>query len=222
MLESQGIEIVSPYKIASKEEVGEDEKPKWKLRKNLPKVTKSYEEYARKLILEDFAQHTLQLCETSADFEFMDKLPANSYCFPCGFRRDFHSERAKIPEALFDLKFLKNENAQKGLMNVSDIAATSCGMCEPEIRTQMYSNVYVAGGGSTILGFTERVNHDLAWRCGPSVKIRVNGAPTNLERRFGAWIGGSIISCQSQFYNYWVSKTDYDEFGKGLVEKRCI
>ncbi|KAE9550108.1 hypothetical protein FO519_006683 [Halicephalobus sp. NKZ332] len=220
-LENQGIEIVPPYKIAGKEEVEEDQKPVWKMRNNLPKVSKSFEDFATKQVLADFAQSTLQLSESPADVEFMEKLPAQSYCFPCGFRRDFHSERAKIPEALFDLKHLKGEN-KLALMNVSDIAATSCGMCEPEIRQQMYSNVYVAGGGSTIMGFMERVNHDLALRCGPSVKIRVNGAQTMMERRFGAWIGGSIISCQSQFYNYWISKAEYEECGKSLVEKRCI
>ena len=65
----------------------------------------------------------------------MEKLPASSYGFPCGFRKDFHSERAKIPEALFDLKYLRGENRPRHLMTVSDIAATACGMCENEIRT---------------------------------------------------------------------------------------
>ena len=86
----------------------------------------------------------------------------------------------------------------------------------------MYSNVYVAGGGSLILGFPERLNHDLALRCPPVVKLRVSWAPGGpIERRFGAWIGGSIVSCQPNFYQYWVTKADYEETGKSIVEKRC-
>ena len=86
----------------------------------------------------------------------------------------------------------------------------------------MYSNVYVAGGGSLILGFPERLNHDLALRCPPVVKLRVSWAPGGpTERRFGAWIGGSIVSCQPNFYQYWVTKADYEETGKSIVEKRC-
>lgn len=68
----------------------------------------------------------------------MEKLPASSYGFPCGFRKDFLAERAKIPEALFDFKYMDGEKENisiKGsLMDVSQIAATSCGMCDVDIR----------------------------------------------------------------------------------------
>jgi hypothetical protein len=79
---------------------------------------------------------TLQLCDTPIDLEFMEKLPAVSYGFPCGFRKDFLAERAKIPESLFDLKYLDGDglNNRESLMNVSQIAATSCGMADIDIR----------------------------------------------------------------------------------------
>ena len=57
----------------------------------------------------------------------------------------------------------------------------------------MYSNLMVTGGNSLILGFTERLNHDLAHKCPPTVKLRVQAAVTPSERKFGAWIGGSIL-----------------------------
>lgn len=63
----------------------------------------------KKQVLEDFAMSTLQLCDTPIDLEFMEKLPAVSYGFPDGFRKDFLAERAKIPESLFDLKYLDGD-----------------------------------------------------------------------------------------------------------------
>uniref|UniRef100_A0A914Q3V6 Actin-like protein 6A n=1 Tax=Panagrolaimus davidi TaxID=227884 RepID=A0A914Q3V6_9BILA len=221
-LEKQNIEIVPNYKIAHKHEVNENQKPKWTKKTNLPEVSESFEDFAVKRVVEDFAHSTLQLCDTPIDPDFMDKLPAASYAFPCGLRKDILSERAKVPEGLFDLKYLRGENVkQQYQMNVTDIAATACGMCDNEIRTQMYSNVYVVGGNSLIMGFPERLNHELALRCPASVKLRVTWAPPPVERRFGAWIGGSIVSCQPSFYQYWVTKADYDETGKSIVEKRC-
>lgn len=73
----------------------------------------------------------------------------------------------------------------------------------------------VTGGNSLLMGFTERLNHDLAHKCPPvgilqyiyrfvgvickvryfqTIKLRVYAAPTPMERRFGAWIGGSILA----------------------------
>uniref|UniRef100_A0A7E4VUT1 Actin-like protein 6A n=1 Tax=Panagrellus redivivus TaxID=6233 RepID=A0A7E4VUT1_PANRE len=224
-MDKQEIELVPGYKIASKQEVTENKKPVWKLKSNLPTVTKSFDDYFVRKILEDFAHSTLQLCDTPIDVDFVDKLPAASYGFPCGFRKDFLSERAKIPESLFDLKYLHTADNKPApsstLMNVSDIAAAACGMCENDIRTQMYSNVFVSGGTSLIMGFPERLNHDLALRCPPVIKLRVAWAQTMAECRFGAWIGGSIVACQPVFYQYWVSKAEYKELGRSAAEKRC-
>lgn len=84
----------------------------------------------------------------------------------------------------------------------------------------MYSGLMVTGGNSLLMGFTERLNHDLAHKCPPvgilryiylflciafvfamyqvcylqTIKLRVYAAPTPMERRFGAWIGGSILA----------------------------
>lgn len=86
-------------------------------------------------LIEDYAKSTLQVCEAPTDLELMDKMPASSYGFPCGFRRDFHSERSIIPEALFDLSRLTgHENARDTLMDVSTIAQTAAGMCDADIK----------------------------------------------------------------------------------------
>ena len=90
-------------------------------------------------MVEDLAQSILQLCDAPIDVEFMEKLPAANYGFPCGFRKDFHAERAKIPEALFDLKYFDSTPEEKNcLINVSQIVMTSCGMCDIDIRPVWY------------------------------------------------------------------------------------
>jgi actin-related protein 4 len=50
-------------------------------------------------------------------------------------------------------------------------------------------------------------------------RIKVQAAGGVLERRFGPWIGGSILSSMSSFHQLWISKAQYDEFGPS-VEKR--
>jgi len=222
MIDNDQIEIVPYYKVASKREVKEGEPPIWEERKNLPNLTSSYENYMKKKVIEDLAQSILQLCDTPIDVEFMEKLPASSYGFPCGFRKEFLAERAKIPEALFDLKYMDGSDADRAsLMNVSQIAVTSCGMCEIDIRPSLYSGLVVTGGNSLIMGFTDRLNYDLAHKCPPNVKLRVTAAPTSVERRHGAWIGGSIVSSLGSFQQLWISKGEYEEAGKSIVDRKC-
>lgn len=222
MVDKDNIEIVPYYKIASKKEVKEGESSIWEERKNLPKVSRSYEEYMKKQVVEDLAQSILQLCDAPIDVEFMEKLPAANYGFPCGFRKDFHAERAKIPEALFDLKYFDSTPEEKNcLINVSQIVMTSCGMCDIDIRPSLYSGLMVTGGNSLIMGFVERLNYDLAHKCPSTIKLRVTAAPTPAERRYGAWIGGSIVSSLGTFQQLWISKGEYEESGKSIVERKC-
>uniref|UniRef100_A0A914NPV5 Actin n=2 Tax=Meloidogyne TaxID=189290 RepID=A0A914NPV5_MELIC len=222
MLIKENVELVPYYKVASKKEVKEGEEPIWTSRKIPPLITKSYEKFMEDQLVEDLIHSTMQLCETPLDVEFMDKLPAVSFGFPCGYLRDFHAERAKIPEALFDLKHADlSEEERTSLINVAQIALMSCGMCDVEIRPSLYSNLMVTGGNSLIMGFTDRLNHDLAQKCLSTQKIRVSSAPTTAERRFGAWIGGSIVSSLGTFQQLWISKGEYEESGRQIVERKC-
>ncbi|KJH40371.1 Actin [Dictyocaulus viviparus] len=222
MLNEQNIDLVPVYKIGGKEEVNENEPPRWSIRKNLPEVTDSYDKYMRKQILEDMAISILQLCDTPLDAEYAEKLPSAPYSFPNGFTKEFLAERIKIPESLFDLKYLRNVPAvQSTLLNVTQIATTAAGMCDIDIRPTLYSGLMVTGGNSLILGFTERLNHDLAHKCPPTIKLRVSAAPTPMERRFGAWIGGSILGSLGSFQQMWIAKSEFEETGRTIVEHRC-
>uniref|UniRef100_A0A0N4YHG9 Actin n=1 Tax=Nippostrongylus brasiliensis TaxID=27835 RepID=A0A0N4YHG9_NIPBR len=161
MLDEQNIDVVPTYKIGGKEEVNENESPRWTKKSGLPEVTESYDKFMRKQILEDMAISVLQLCDTPLDAEYAEKLPSAPYSFPNGFTKEFLAERIKVPESLFDLKYLRNMPTQSSLLNVTQIATTAAGMCDIDIR--------------------------------PTIKLRVSAAPTPMERRFGAWIGGSIL-----------------------------
>ncbi|VDM57404.1 unnamed protein product [Angiostrongylus costaricensis] len=222
MLDEQNIDLVPIYKIGGKEEVNENEAPRWTQRKGLPEVTESYDKFMKKQILEDMALSILQLCDTPLDAEYAEKLPSAPYSFPNGFTKEFLAERIKIPESLFDLKYLRNVSAsQSALLNVTQIATTAAGMCDIDIRPTLYSGLMVTGGNSLILGFTERLNHDLAHKCPPTIKLRVSAAPTPVERRFGAWIGGSILGSLGSFQQMWIAKSEYEETGRTIVENRC-
>ncbi|VDN37565.1 unnamed protein product [Gongylonema pulchrum] len=132
------------------------------------------------------------------------------------------TEKKNLPEVTKSYEtYMKKAVNASSVMSVSQIAAAACGMCDIDIRPAMYSGLTVTGGNSLLMGFTERLNHDLAHKCPPTIKLRVYAAPTPMERRFGAWIGGSILASLGAFQQMWISRAEYDDEGKSIVTKKC-
>jgi actin-related protein len=44
--------------------------------------------------------------------------------------------------------------------------------------------------------------------------------PDAVERRFGVWIGGSILASLGSFQQMWLTKAQYEDLGAAKAEKR--
>ena len=53
------------------------------------------------------------------------------------------------------------------------------------------------------------------------MRLKIISASGSGERRFGAWIGGSILASLGSFQQMWISKQEYEEGGKSQVERKC-
>ncbi|RWS15596.1 Actin-like protein 6A [Dinothrombium tinctorium] len=217
--EEQGIEIIPSYLIASKEAVNEGDPPKWTRKTTIPEVTKSWHNYMVKEIVQDFQSAVLQVFDSPYDRETVENMPTVHYEFPNGYNQDYGSERFLIPEALFDPSNIKG--VPGSLMGIAQIVTTSVGMCDIDIRPSLYGSVIVTGGNTLISGFTDRLNRDLSTKTPPSMRLKIVSPSGNTERRYGAWIGGSILASLGTFQQMWISKQEYDEGGKSQVDRKC-
>lgn len=52
------------------------------------------------------------------------------------------------------------------------------------------------------------------------MKVRIHAAGSTSERKYGAWIGGSILASLGSFHQLWISKEEYEESGVGIIDKR--
>lgn len=122
--------------------------------------------------MQDFQACVLQVSDVPYDEEIVTTMPSNHYEFPHGYHRDFGVERFKIPEPLFN----PTAGAKAGIqpiLGVGSLVTTSVGMCDIDIRPAMYGNVIVTGGNSSLQGFTERLNRDLAAKTPPVSSIKI-------------------------------------------------
>ena len=74
------------------------------------------------------------------------------------------------------------------------------------MRQVLMGNVVLAGGGSLLAGLGERLNNELV-RNFPHVKIHAPGNPA--ERRYGSWLGGSILASLGTFHQLWISREEW-------------
>lgn len=68
-----------------------------------------------------------------------------------------------------------------------------------DIRPHLLNNVVVTGGTSLLQGFTDRLNTELV-QMYPGPRVRLSAAGITAERKFGSWIGGSILGSLGTFH----------------------
>merc|ERR1711962_1481765 len=82
-------------------------------------------------------------------------------------------------------------------------------------------NVVVTGGNTLLQGFNDRLNRDLGIKTPSTMRFKLIAANGPQERRYGSWIGGSILASLGSFQQMWVSKQEYEEGGRAQVDRKC-
>ncbi|XP_023696694.1 actin-like protein 6A isoform X2 [Paramormyrops kingsleyae] len=220
LFQELNVEIIPPYMIASKEAVREGTLPLWKKKERLPQVTRSWHNYMCNTVIQDFQASVLQVSDSPYDEQVAAQMPTVHYELPNGYNCDFGAERLKIPEGLFDPSNAKGLSGNT-MLGVGHVVTTSVGMCDIDIRPGLYGSVIVTGGNTLIQGFTDRLNRELSQKTPPSMRLKLIANNTTVERRFSAWIGGSILASLGTFQQMWISKQEYEEGGKQCVDRKC-
>lgn len=135
-----------------------------------------------------------------------------SYELPDGHVVTLGNERFRCPEMLFQpVKDISFEGIHKLIL--SSIMA-----CDIDVRKHYYTNVIISGGSTMFPGFQDRLEKEFKAIIPKSMISKIVAAP---ERKFYAWIGGSIVSSLSTFQSWWVTKQEYEEFGPDIVNRKC-
>uniref|UniRef100_A0A672M2Z7 Actin-like protein 6A n=1 Tax=Sinocyclocheilus grahami TaxID=75366 RepID=A0A672M2Z7_SINGR len=199
LFQELGVEIVPPYVIASKV---------------------SPNRHIICTVIQDFQASVLQVSDSPYDEQVAAQMPTVHYELPNGYNCDFGAERLKIPEGLLDPSNAKGLSGNT-MLGVGHVVTTSVGMCDIDIRPGLYGSVVVTGGNTLIQGFTDRLNRELSQKTPPSMRLKLIANNTTVERRFSAWIGGSILASLGTFQQMWISKQEYEEGGKQCVDRKC-
>jgi actin len=90
--------------------------------------------------------------------------------------------------------------------------------CHANLQRHLYGNIVLSGGNTLIRGLGERLELEMGRRTPPPTVVKVVGPP---ERKYGAWVGGSIFASLPDFDRASISHLEYNEMGAGIVHRKC-
>ncbi len=150
--------------------------------------------------------------------------PGKPFEMPDGWNQMFPPlDRYRPIESVFDAKIALSDAANpppSPSQNIIALIQSSLSQIDIDIRAVMLSHIVLTGGSSLFSGFAERLQQELNLAY-PGFKVRISASSNAVERKFGSWIGGSILASLGTFHQMWISRKEYEEQGAGIVEKRC-
>jgi centractin len=123
-------------------------------------------------------------------------------------------EKFRAPEVLFTPERIGIEYP-----GVQELLVNSINRADLDLRRDLFSSIYLAGGSTMFTGFPERLLNELRRLSAKDTKIRIN-APD--DRKISCWLGGSILSSLGAFKHMWIRKQDYEEEGKRVLHSKTI
>ncbi|KAF2767916.1 actin-related protein, ARP4 class [Teratosphaeria nubilosa] len=149
--------------------------------------------------------------------------PARPFEMPDGWNTVFGLERFKVVEPFFDTKHAYTSPdlpTPKSEDSVSSLVHRALQNVDVDARPTLLANVILTGAGSLIEKFADRLQADLQ-ALNPNPRVRVIATSNSVERKYGSWIGGSVLASLGTFHQMWVPRHEYKEFGASIVERRC-
>jgi actin-related protein len=219
-LEKKGININPFYKFKVKKE-GDKFKPEY-IKDDIT-FDKSYETFWKKEIIRDIKETCLITNDEPLkyDAEKDEFIPTSvnqelTYDLPDKKTINLSQDRNLIIERVFNPvkeypEFLGYHQMVNNAISQADL----------EIKKELYSNIFLCGGNTLFTGFPERFQKQITNTNKQTFKIKIITHPSNTERKFSSWIGGSILSSLGTFHQLWLSLAEFEEHGASIVERKC-
>ncbi|KAI1630878.1 chromatin remodeling and histone acetyltransferase complexes subunit putative [Biscogniauxia mediterranea] len=220
------IDIIPTFMVENKTPVDAGAPAQAKLRKFPFEITPSFRAYEEERLLTEFKESVVEVWRGPGRYgnpgneDLVRTQPGRVFEMPDGSNQMWREQRYRVSEGMWDETAALPLPDGSKVQTIPELIKAALGAVDVDLRPNLLGNVVVTGGTSLLNGFNDRLNNELA-TIYPGVKIKLHAAGLTTERRFGSWIGGSILASLGTFHQMWISRKEYEENGAGIVEKRC-
>lgn len=227
------VDIVPSFMVESKKPVEAGAPADVKLRNLGFSVSDSFRRYEEERVLTEFKESVVEVWRGPGKYlvpqneEYAKSQPGRVFEMPDGANQMWREQRFKVSEGMWDEaaaypppQGATGEERVTKAQTIPALIKAAIDGVDADVRPNLLANVVVTGSTSLMNGFNDRLNNELT-QMFPGSKVRVNAAGWTSERKFGAWVGGSILASLGTFHQMWISRKEYEENGPGIVEKRC-
>lgn len=221
LLNQRKIEIRPHYLIKTRKEIGLGE---FEVHlRDSANATESYRQYQVMEIIRDMKECVSRVSDAPFVEEVSSSIPGIPYELPDGTTIDLGTDRFSIPELLFNPSPLnERENKEEEFIGIQKMIFNAIGQTDPDIRRELFQSILLSGGNTLLPQFPERLHKEMTERSTPqNYRVRILSSTIPAERKFSVWLGGSILSSLGTFHQLWMSKQEYEEHGRAIVERKC-
>jgi actin-related protein 4 len=198
------------------------------------KITDSFRALEEERVISEFKESVVQVYNGPGrlnsthpsgipNIENVKAMPGRVFEFPDGSNQMWGADRMSVVEGMWDERAalpVPGEPALTKAQTIPEMVKASISAVDMDLRAALLQNVVVTGGTTLLQGFTDRLHNEMVAMY-PNARIKIQAAGLTTERRFGSWVGGSILGSLGTFHQMWISRKEYDEFGASVVDKRC-
>ncbi|KOS19594.1 Actin-related protein 4 [Escovopsis weberi] len=223
------VPLTPTFMVENKTPVDALAPPQFRERKFPYDVHASLRAFEEERVLAEFKESVVEIWRGPGRYsapgneEYVKSQPGRVFEMPDGYNQMWREQRFKVSEGMWDetagYPVPEAERLTKA-QTIPEMIRAALNAVDVDLRGNLLGNVVVTGSTSLINGFNDRLNNELTAMY-PGMKIKIHAAGLSSERRFSAWIGGSILASLGTFHQMWISKKEYEENGAGIVEKRC-
>ena len=229
------VDLVPHFMVASKTPVDAGAPPQATYRTFEIPPSLSYRALEEERVLTEFKESVVQVwpgpgrlssgtASGTTNEDFARSQPGRVFEMPDGANQLWGAERFKVAEGMWDEKAALPtpwDGPPNKAQTIPEMVKAAIGSVDMDLRVNLLQNIVVTGGTTLLNGFNDRLQNELQ-AAYPGARIRIQAPGLTAERKFGSWIGGSILGSLGTFHQMWISKKEYEDFGgANIVEKRC-
>lgn len=143
-----------------------------------------------------------------------------SFILPDGTPLDIYEECIKPAESMFNPTMIQKFSPSITHMIQSLIHNLDTRKEKNYNLHQLVNNIIISGGNSLLPNFSSRIQKEVMSQVPQHLNSSLR-VITPKKREHLAWKGGSVVSELSSFLKMWISRVDYEEYGPGIVHRKC-